>query len=94
MHNWLDLLQWPAMVVTIAAAFLVGSSSPHRRKLGFWIFLFSNLLWIAWGLPAKAYALVVLQVALGAMNVRGMRKNRKEEEEKAAGRDPGTPAEA
>lgn len=85
MDNWLDLLQWPAMVVSVVAAFLVGSTDAGRRKAGFWLFLLSNVMWIVWGLPAHAYALVVLQVALAAMNVRGMRKNQKEEAQEAAG---------
>lgn len=78
MDNWLDWLQWPAMVISVVAAFLVGSTSAGRRKAGFWVFLLSNVLWIAWGLPAHAYALVCLQVALGVMNVRGMSKNGKQ----------------
>ena len=80
MDNWLDWLQWPAMVISVVAAFLVGSTSAARRKAGFWVFLLSNVLWIAWGLPARAYALVVLQVALGIMNVRGMKKNERQAE--------------
>lgn len=71
----LDLLQWPAMVVTIAAAWLVGSKSSARRSVGFWIFLLSNALWIAWGLHARAYALIVLQIGLAIMNIRGVSKN-------------------
>ena len=46
----------------------------ERRNLGFWIFLASNALWVVWGIQAHAYALVVLQVGLVAMNVRGMMK--------------------
>ena len=45
----LDLVQWPAMVVTVVAAWLVASTSKRRRALGFWCFLLSNVLWIAWG---------------------------------------------
>jgi len=45
-----------------------------RRNLGFWLFIVSNVLWTAWGLYAHAYALVLLQAGLVAMNVRGMRK--------------------
>jgi hypothetical protein len=70
----LDWLQWPAMVVTVLAAWLVASSSKHRRNLGFWTFLASNALWIVWGWQARAYALIVLQVALAAMNIRGASK--------------------
>jgi hypothetical protein len=71
----LDLIQWPAMVVTVLAAWLVGSRSKRRRGVGFWVFLASNVLWIVWGVPAHAYALIVLQVALAAMNMRGASRN-------------------
>ena len=73
--SYLDLLQWPAMAVTVAAAWLVGSRSPRRRAVGFWCFLASNAAWIVWGWHAHAYALVVLQFALVAMNIRGVRRN-------------------
>jgi hypothetical protein len=71
----LDVLQWPAMVVTVAASWLVASRSKTKRAVGFWTFLASNALWIAWGVPARAWALVVLQVCLAALNVRGAFKN-------------------
>ena len=70
----LDWLQWPAMIVTVLAAWLVASNSKHRRNIGFWIFLASNALWIAWGWQAHAWALIVLQVALAGMNIRGAAK--------------------
>ena len=73
--NFLDLLQWPAMAVTITASWMVASSRAERRKYGFWIFIVSNVLWIAWAIPSKAWALVVLQAALFAMNLRGSAKN-------------------
>ena len=74
MTEFLDAVQWPAMVVTVAASWLVGSTRSPRRKLGFWIFLASNALWIAWGWHAAAWALVLLQVCLAAMNIRGCAK--------------------
>ncbi len=77
MPDWFDLLQWPAMASTLLAAFLVGSNDKRRRNWGFWIFLTSNLLWLAWGLHARAYALMVLQVGLAAMNIRGAMKTEK-----------------
>ena len=70
----MNLLQWPAMALTLAASYLVASARKDRRNLGFWIFLASTALWVAWGIQARAYALVVLQVGLVAMNVRGMMK--------------------
>jgi hypothetical protein len=71
----LDLVQWPAMVITVVAAYLVASRSARRRKVGFWCFLASNVAWIVWGMHAGAYALIVLQVALAALNFRGVHKN-------------------
>jgi hypothetical protein len=73
--NWIDLLQWPAMAVTVAAAWLVASQRKLKRNWGFWLFLFSNVLWIAWGLYDRAYALIVLQVCLALLNIRGAMKN-------------------
>ncbi|HEU4624478.1 MAG TPA: hypothetical protein VFS52_06945 [Steroidobacteraceae bacterium] len=71
----LDLLQWPAMVVTVAASWFVASRSKTRRRTGFWLFLVSNVLWVTWGAHAHAYALVTLQFCLAAMNIRGERRN-------------------
>ena len=71
----LDLLQWPATVVTVAAAWCVASLSAARRQWGFWLFLVSNVLWTAWGMHTHAYALVLLQVCLAMTNVRGHGRN-------------------
>ena len=73
--DYIDLLQWPAMVVTILASWLVASRSHRKRTVGFWVFLLSNVLWTVWGWSEDAYALVVLQFALAAMNVRGVYRN-------------------
>lgn len=72
--QWLDLMQWPAMLATVLAAWLVGSNSKSRRNVGFWVFLASNLLWAAWGWHDGAYALIALQFALAALNIRGVSK--------------------
>ena len=71
----IDLLQWPAMAVTLAAAWFVASSQKNRRRIGFWLFLASNVLWIVWGVSTRAYALVLLQFGLAFMNIRGERRN-------------------
>jgi hypothetical protein len=71
----MDFLQWPAMLVTLLASWLVASQRPLRRYLGFWIFLASNVLWVAWGWHAGAHALIALQLGLAAMNIRGAVKN-------------------
>lgn len=74
MADGLALLQWPAMLATVWAAWLVASSRDSRRHAGFWVFLLSNLLWVAWGWHTGATALVVLQFCLATLNIRGARK--------------------
>jgi hypothetical protein len=69
-----NLIQWPAMIASVLAAWLVASTQDRRRMWGFWIFLLSNALWIAWGIHDKAWALITLQVCLAALNVRGVKK--------------------
>ena len=74
MDDLLNLVQWPAMAVTLAASWLVASKKEFRRNTGFWVFLVSNALWIVWGLHDNALALVALQLGLAAMNIRGAMK--------------------
>ncbi len=70
----LDAVQWPAFAASVAAAWLVASNTKGRRNIGFWIFLGSNVLWVAWGLHTGAMALIALQVCLAALNIRGLFK--------------------
>lgn len=72
----IDLIQWPAMAVTVLAAWYIGSQQPGKRMFAFWCFTFSNLLWVIWGLHTEAYALIVLQIFLCVINLRGLKKNR------------------
>ena len=73
--NFVDFLQWPAMILTVAAAWLVGSQSRLKRNIGFWLFLVSNVLWAVWGWQAHAHALILLQLCLAGINIRGAQKN-------------------
>lgn len=75
MDVFLDALQWPAMVVTLIAAWLVASQTQRKRHWGFWCFIASNILWIVWGWHDQAHALIALQVGLFTLNLRGARKN-------------------
>jgi hypothetical protein len=74
MDTALNAVQWPAMLATLVAGWLVASESKRRRSLGFWCFVISNVLWIVWGWHDDAYALVGLQVGLFALNLRGLKK--------------------
>ena len=66
------------MVASVVAAWLVASTREERRGWGFWVFLASNVLWAAWGIHAKAYAVIALQVCLAALNIRGVKKTSEE----------------
>lgn len=77
--DWLDLLQWPAFAVTVAAGWLVASDESRRRLTGFGLFLISNVLWVAWGWHTAAWALVALQAFLVITNIRGVADNRETE---------------
>lgn len=55
MEDWIDLLDWPAMALTVLAAWCIGSRRHGRRKLGFCCFIASNVLWAIWGWQAQAW---------------------------------------
>ncbi len=78
MDTLLDLLQWPAMLATVVASWWVASTHSRRRIVGFWTFLVSNVLWAAWGWHTQAVALVMLQLCLAAMNIRGFVKAKRQ----------------
>ena len=63
------------MAVSLAAAFWMGSKNPNKRILAFWLLIGGNLMWIGWGWGDEAWALIVLNVGLLALNIRGIRKN-------------------
>ncbi len=75
MTDPISLLQWPVMAVTLIAAWLVASLHKRKRSWGFWCFIASNVLWVAWAWHDHAWALIALQVGLLVTNVRGALKN-------------------
>ncbi|MFO7445420.1 MAG: hypothetical protein R6W90_03595 [Ignavibacteriaceae bacterium] len=77
--EWVDLLQWPAMLFTIIGAWMAGSQKQSKRMIGFWSFLGGNALWMAWGIYDDAWALIIVQVFLAFINIRGAKKNASEE---------------
>jgi len=70
----LSLLQWPGMAVNVLSVWLLTSKTKGKRHSGFILSLFSNLLWGIWGVYAEALAVLLLQIALATLNVRGARK--------------------
>ena len=77
----LNFIQWPAMIVTIAASWYVAAERKDNRNWGFWLFLLSNLLWLIWSIPHSAWALATLQLILAGMNIRGVLKSENKKQE-------------
>jgi hypothetical protein len=73
--EWMQHLQWPAMAATLLSAWLVAAQSKKWRQWGFYVFLLSNVLWLAWGWHDHAWAIIVLQFGLAVLNIRGAAKN-------------------
>ncbi len=75
MDDLIGMLQWPAMAVSLVAAWLMASKHADKRVIAFWLLTLGNLMWIAWGWGDSAYALIVLNLGLMALNIRAIRKN-------------------
>jgi hypothetical protein len=75
MDEWLAWLQWPAMAISLVAAWLIASKQARKRIVAFVLLILGNLLWIAWGWSDGAYALIALNTGLMALNIRGILKN-------------------
>ncbi len=70
----LQFVQWPAMIVTLLAAWLMTFRNASRRLWAFRLFVLSNVLWIVWGVFSQAYSLVFLQLGLFLINLKGVEK--------------------
>ena len=78
MENLFAMLEWPAMAVSLAAAYWMGSTKAKKRIVAFLMLILGNLMWIAWGWGEQAWALIALNVGLMALNVRAIFKNEEE----------------
>ena len=78
MEEFFSYLEWPAMAISLAAAYWLGSTRPKKRIVAFAMLILGNLMWIAWGWGDGAWALIALNVGLMALNVRAIIKNEKE----------------
>ena len=86
MEEFFALLEWPAMGITLAAAWWMGSTKAKKRIVAFIMLITGNLMWIAWGYGEAAWALIALNVGLMGLNVRAILKNEDEVERKETGR--------
>ena len=80
MEDFFAKLEWPAMAISLAAAWWMGSTKAKKRIVAFVMLILGNLLWIAWGWGEAAWALIALNVGLMMLNVRAIFKNEEEVE--------------
>jgi hypothetical protein len=85
MEEFFALLEWPAMAISLAAAWWMGSTKARKRIIAFVLLIIGNLMWIAWGWGEGAWALIALNVGLMGLNIRAIMKNEDEVEGKADG---------
>ena len=78
MEDFFSMLQWPAMAISLASAYWMGSTKAKKRIVAFIMLIVGNLMWIAWGWGEQAWALIALNVGLMALNVRAIFKNEEE----------------
>ena len=89
MDDMLALLEWPAMAISLVAAYLLGSIHTTKRIVAFVMLIIGNLMWIGWGWGDGAKALIALNVGLMVLNIRAIMKNEeaKKEEDEGKGED-------
>lgn len=71
----IDFLQWPALVLSVIGAWLVGGSTMTHRRRGFLFFLLSNGLWMLWAGGIEAWGVVITQAVFTWTSIRGLCAN-------------------
>lgn len=71
----ITILDWIGTIMVLIAAFILSSkksSKPKNRMYGFIFFLISNILWIPFAILLHAYGLLITQIILFFINLRGI----------------------
>ena len=69
------ILDWTGTILIIIAAIILSSkisSNPKNRRWGFIFFLISNMFWIPFAILLQTYGLLITQVILFFINLRGI----------------------
>jgi hypothetical protein len=67
----LNALQWSAAIISVLGAWCVGARAADARRVGFALFLASNVLWLAYGLATRQWGIVLMQAAFTVTSIRG-----------------------
>jgi hypothetical protein len=70
-----NFLDWPAMLTALIGTFILSRRAPsaRMRRLAFFIYLVSNLLWLAWACHLRAYPMIIMQLGFLYTSIDGIR---------------------
>ena len=71
----LPMIQYPATCFTVGAYYFIGGKTNFVRKLGFFLGIAGNLVWIAYAINPIQYGLIVTNAAILILGVRGYMNN-------------------
>jgi hypothetical protein len=63
-----NILSWGGCILLLIALSLIGD----KKKVGFYIALIAESMWVAWGLMTHSMALVVMSIFIMVMYVRAI----------------------
>ncbi|MCK6490621.1 MAG: hypothetical protein L6R48_20400 [Planctomycetes bacterium] len=72
----LDLLQYPGVALGLIGAVLVSQRTPRLRRMGFLLWIASNVLLISWAISAAAWGLLAMYAVYSVTSVMGWLNNR------------------
>lgn len=64
-------LDWIGCIAALAGAGLLAANI-ERSPYGWWLFLLSNVAWIAFGLRTRTWSLVVMQIGFTGTSMLGI----------------------
>lgn len=71
----LDWIQYPGVALSLTGAWLVSSPQAPRRRVGFAIWIVSNVVLITWAVSVSAWGLVGMYSFFTVTSARGVRNN-------------------
>lgn len=75
-----SVLSWGGCALLLIGLKLIGD----KMKIGFYVALVAEAMWIIWGVLTGSYALVAMSAAITVMYVRAIRQWGKDETQEAA----------
>ena len=72
----LPMIQYPATCLTIGAYYFIGGKTNFVRKLGFFMGVVGNFVWMVYAIDPIQYGLIITNAAILTLGVRGYVNNK------------------